>query len=232
MRLLLSRTLICTALAAAACSSEPEQASLADLDKEIAGDIDPALTSALEDQIIVDPALTQESNKLAIRPAPVPVQAFYPPPGGGRKRADEQPGARPPANNAAERQAAARLAVAEQGAVADCYSGLDYGAGWAQRLPASLPVYPGSRLTEAAGNDKGECSIRIATFRTSAAPRLVLDFYAERGKAAGYSVEHQLREGDHILGGVRASDGGAYYLIVTAATGGGSDVGLIANAGG
>jgi hypothetical protein len=40
-----------------------------------------------------------------------------------------------------------------------------------------------------------------------------------------------MRQGDHVLAGLSARDGGAFYLIVTPLQGGGSDVALIANKG-
>lgn len=215
---------LCAAALLLGCSETPKQPSLADLDKEIAGDdVDPALTTALADQITVDPALTQQSNLLAVRPAPAPAQALYPPPGGERRmRTDGQPGARPSAT------AAAASASADAGQ-ALCGAPFDYGNGWAERLPADLPLYPGAKLTEAAGNNAGKCRLRVAAFLTDAPPRQVLDWYADRARAAGYSADHQLRDGDHILAGTRGSDD-AYFLVVTD-RGGGSDVSLIANNG-
>ena len=41
-------------------------------------DADPALTSTLEDQILVDPALAQQSNNNTVRPSETPTQAQYP----------------------------------------------------------------------------------------------------------------------------------------------------------
>ena len=53
--------------------------NLADIDNElIANGTDPALTSALEDQIMVDPNLVQQANPNSVRPPETPVQAQYP----------------------------------------------------------------------------------------------------------------------------------------------------------
>lgn len=200
------------------------ETKLAELDRQLAGDkLDPALTAALEDQITVDPALAQQSNKLAVRPAPAPQQALYPlDRGQERTRTNGQPGAR---SSATPGKASA------PDADASCISDFDYNPSWATRMPAPFPVFPGAKLTDAAGNDKVGCRTRVATFLTKASPRQVLDWYGKRAKGAGYSARHQLRDGDHILAGERTSDGGAYYLIVTAHGAGGSDVALLANRG-
>jgi hypothetical protein len=64
---------LAAALTLAGCDSGRD-AELAKLDNQITGkDSDPALTSALEDQILVDPALTQQSNRNAVRPPETPT---------------------------------------------------------------------------------------------------------------------------------------------------------------
>jgi hypothetical protein len=94
-----------------------------------------------------------------------------------------------------------------------------------------LAVFPGSRLTEAAGSDSAECRARVVTFTSNAPPQRVLEYYRGRAAQAGYSAQHQMRQGDHILAGLGTRDGGAFYLIVTPLGSGGSDVALIANRG-
>ncbi len=213
---------IATALSLGACRDN--QSELAKLDNQIIGnDADPALTSALEDQIMVDPALTQQSNRNAVRPPETPTQAQYPLPQNG------QPG-RPAAvrGTGAGAQANAGAQAAEAGGSA-CGPDFDYNMRWARRLPAAFAVYPGSRITDAAGIDRAECRARVVTFTTADAPQRVLDYYASRAAGAGYSAEHQRRQGDHILAGTNGGDG-AFYLIVTPIRGG-SDVALIANSG-
>jgi hypothetical protein len=67
--------------------------------------------------------------------------------------------------------------AAQQGLSAACEDPrLAYDFGWAQRLPAHLPLYPGAALKEAAGTDDPRCAIRAATFATSASSGQVLDF--------------------------------------------------------
>lgn len=169
-------------------------------------DADPALTSALEDQILTDPELAQQANRLNIRPAETPTRAEYPP--------------------------HVRRASATSGPEGGCGVGAEfaYGMEWASRLPPEFPPYPGGRLTEAAGQDRGDCQVRVVTFRTSDPSQRVIDWYHHRAVAAGFSAEQQARGEDQVLGGVNRATNGAYYLIVTPKEGG-SEVALIVNNG-
>jgi hypothetical protein len=106
----------------------------------------------------------------------------------------------------------------------------DYNMGWAKRLAPNFPVYPGARVTEAAANNQAGCSTRVVTFATADDWQRVLDWYHTRAVRAGYSSEHQLRGGDHVLAGSNKADNGAFYLIVTPKPKG-SEAALIANNG-
>lgn len=215
------------ALLLASCGSEPveKEKGLADLDKEIASETDPALTSALEDQITVDPALTQQSGTFAARPPVEPGGAAYPAPG---PRRDPATG-RTPGERAEIRSTNAVRAAAE--GASSCAANVDINPRWASQLPEPFAIYPRGQLTEAAGNDAGGCRFRVVTFTASAPPQRVVDWYRGRVTRAGYSAEQQRRDGDLVLGGTRASDDGAYYLIVGGLQGGGSNVALIADNG-
>ena len=184
------------ALSLGACRDN--QSELAKLDNQIIGnDADPALTSALEDQIMVDPALTQQSNRNAVRPPETPTQAQYPAPVEG------QPAASP---------VQTASAAAGTGAACSLKGPFDYNPGWANRLPAALPVYPGARVTEAAGYDRADCRVRVVTFGAQADWQRVLDWYNTQAVRAGYASEHQLRGADHVLAGARDKDGAVFYL--------------------
>lgn len=210
------------ALTLGACDGSSD-AELANLDNQITGNqADPALTSALEDQIMVDPSLSQQSNRNAVRPPETPTQAQYPLPQGGQ----QQP-RRANVQGRASSESASVEAVAE--GAAGCGPDLDYNMQWARRLPAAFAVYPGSRITDAAGSDSDECRVRVVTFTTRAGAEQVLDWYDARASRAGYSAERQARDGDQILAGTDGGEG-AFYLIVTPARGG-SEVALIANQG-
>ena len=215
----LSLLTIAAALSLGACNQQPSKTELAKLDNSLmANDTDPALTSALQDQILVDPALTQQSNKNAVRAPASPPQAQYPLPAGGGNDSGK-----------VAAQTASAEVPAERGA--DCGSRLNYNAAWAQRLPAAFAVYPGARVTDAAGLDAADCRARVVTFQTAAPPQRVLDYYQSRATGAGYSAERQVRDGDHILAGTVGQSDRAFYLILTPLRGGGSDVAMITNGG-
>ncbi|MDQ8758263.1 hypothetical protein RCO27_18700 [Sphingosinicella sp. LHD-64] len=201
-------------LALAACGGGAEN-NLAALDNAlIANGADPALTSALEDQILVDPNLVQQAHPNSARPPETPVQAQYPADPAGTRVAAGRGGA-----------ASAQGAAATAGIGAD----LDYGPQWAQRLPAEFPPYPGARVTEAAGSRDAR-RLRVVTFRTADRADRVLGFYRSAVTRAGYDAEQQRRGNDQVLGGTNARTDGAYYLIVTPLQNG-SDVALIVNNG-
>jgi len=203
----------------AACGSGSDN-NLAAVDNElVANAADPALTSALEDQILVDPNLTQQSQPNTVRPPETPVQAQYP--------ADARPGE---GGARGQRTAAAGGGTAAAPSASACGAAFDYGPQWAGRLPREFPLYPGGRVTEAAGNDNGECRMRVVTFTTTDPYNRVLEYYRSVAARAGYNAEHQVRGADQVLGGVNARTDGAFYLIVTPKRGG-SDVALIVNNG-
>jgi len=208
---------IAAVLALAACGSG-SNANLAEIDNELIGNkADPALTSALNDQILSDPDLSQQSNRNAVRPPDSPVQAQYPAAGDPRVRraaAEDVPGAR----------------GAPDLPTGACGAALDYGPEWAGRLPAEFPAYPGGRVTESAGNDRGECRVRVITFTTHDPYNRVLEYYRSHADRAGFTAEHQVRGADQMLGGVNERSNGAFVLIVTPVRQG-SEVALIVNNG-
>jgi len=197
-------------LALAACNRSGDGNNLAEMDNSLIGNgADPALTSALEDQILVDPNLVQQSNPNTVRPPERPVQAQY------------------PAGSAAGGQAGA---AAGGDAPMQSVCGVPFSTGndYARRLPAEFPMYPGGRLTEAAGADRGACHARVVTFSTADPYNRVLEHYRSLAARAGFSAEQQARGDDQVLGGTNGD--AAYYLIVTP-TRTGSDVALIVNNG-
>ncbi|TMJ17362.1 MAG: hypothetical protein E6G92_13625 [Alphaproteobacteria bacterium] len=196
---------IAALLALAACNRGGDN-NLAEVDNSLIGNgADPALTSALEDQILVDPNLVQQARPNTARPPETPVQAQYPAgsagPSGGQANSDMQ---------------------------SACGIPFTTGNSYAQRLPAQFPIYPGGRLTEAAGADRGDCHIRVVTFTTPDPAERVLGHYRGLATRGGFSVEQQTRGADQVLGGVNGD--AAYYLIVSP-QGTGSDVSLIVNNG-
>ena len=197
-------------LGLAACTGGED--GLATLDNRLAAnDADPALTAVLQDQIMVDPELSGQSNANAVRPPETPTQASYPPPDdsadAGRTIAD------------------AGGQTAAQGG-SPCGGAFDSDPRWAQRLPAPFGVYPGSSVTQAAGSDSGGCRAGMVAFTAPAPARELIAWYRGRAEAAGYSADYQNRQGHHVLAGTSGAD--AYYLIVTPRAGT-SEVALIAS---
>lgn len=178
---------------------------------EAANDSDPEIAAALNDQILVDGNLDNQSNRNGGRAPAGPANATY-------------PSAEPAAPGAS---ATATAALGKNCADAARF---DYNMGWAKRLAPNFPVYPGGRVTEAAANNSSGCSTRVVTFTTDQGWQPILDWYHTRAVRAGYSSEHQLRDGDHVLAGADPKGNGAFYLIVTPKPKG-SEVALIANNG-
>ncbi|MDB5698402.1 MAG: hypothetical protein JWN69_1206 [Alphaproteobacteria bacterium] len=201
-------TMLAATLSLAACSRHDDE-ELASLDNQLVGnESDPALTSALQDQILVDPTLSQQSNRNAVRRAQTPVQGQYP----------------------LDNRTAPVMRDGTPVPGSGCGAQFDYAMAWANRLPAAFPVFPGGRVTDAAANNGNGCNMRVVTFTTPQPPAMVLDWYDRRLAGAGYSSERQARGGDQILGGTNEPEDGAFYLIVTP-RGAGSDVALFTNTG-
>ncbi|HXH14889.1 MAG TPA: hypothetical protein VNJ10_02025 [Sphingomonas sp.] len=230
------------ALALTACGKPADdQQNLNSLDAELTNATrDPALAASLGGQIMVDPRLAQSSNTDAVRPPPRPETGAVPADdvGLGKDPVDPATLKRAPAasNDCPECKSADGAltlgALAERQKTPDaglCAKRIGYSAGWANRLPADLPLYPGARLTEAAGADQDGCRLRVVSFSSSAGMQKMLDYYYTRASAAGYSAGHSTDGRQHVLGGVRGRD--AYVVYVTARNGGGSDVDMVSNAG-
>jgi len=176
-----------------------------------ANDADPEIADALNDQILVDGNLDNQSNRNAARTRPGPTNARYP--------ASDSPGSGGGAG-----------ATAALGRNCADPARFHYNLGWARRLAPNFPLYPGGRVTEAAANNSSGCSTRVVTFTTADDWQRILDWYHTKAVRAGYTSEHQLRDGDHVLAGANEKDNGAFYLIVTPKPKG-SEVALIANKG-
>lgn len=236
--------------ALAACgSANPSDQNLDALDAELTNSTsadepakDPALMSALQDQIMVDPALAQQSNADAVRPGGQPYSAQVPADGiaSGDKAGPDGPLMKTPdpkadcpgCDSAKGAVTLGGLAARQQGNnMAQCVGGLRYSATWAARMPEALPVYPQARLVEAAGNDRNGCALRAATFVTGVPLNKVLDWYYTRTTSAGYQSEHQAKDGEHVLGGTRDRDNAAFILFAKPRDGGGTEIDLIVNDG-
>lgn len=244
-------------LVLAACGSKPPADSNIDsLDAELAGNTtgnsrDPAMMSALQDQIMVDPALTGQANNDAVRPPQQPYSGATPPDSVAPSKTDgttiadgtgsSSGGSKPapaPASDCPQckvkRDSVTLGALAQRQAdkrTSGCARRLQYSTAWVQRLPADIPLYPDARVDEAAGVAGNGCALRVVSFSTGASVQSVIDFYYGRVTAAGYSAEHQADGGQHVLGGVRSKDGGAYVIYVEKRGDGRTEVDLVANNG-
>ena len=240
-------------LALAACGSEkPTDENLDSLDAELTNTSaanqpgkDPALMSALQSQIMVDPALAQQANADAVRPADQPYAAPIPAEGIAAPNPNQplpQPG--PLMKTPEAKQDCPNCAIAKQAVTlgglavrqkaprtAQCVGGMRYSAGWAARMPGDVPLYPQARLIEAAGNAAGGCALRAVSFVTDANVQAVLDWYYTKTTSVGYASEHQAEGAEHVLGGNREGDQAAFMLFATARDGGGTQVDLIVNNG-
>jgi hypothetical protein len=214
-------------------------------DAASANGVDPALASALQDQIMVDPALGQQANGDSVRPPGQPYSGGVPADtvAANGDAANNGELMRAPAPTTADKNCqsceAGREAVTlgglaaaqKDGKTSGCAANVQYGAGWAQRLPADLPLYPQARVTEAAGTDGGQCQLRVVSFSAAQPLQVMIDWYYTKAVRAGYTAEHQVDGEQHILGGTRERDGGAYVIYLTARPDGGTDIDLVANNG-
>jgi hypothetical protein len=199
-------------------------------------DTDPALTSALEDQIMVDPSLSNQANRNAVRSAEQPLQAPMPTEATGNaapvdgkaslgeivaKQVAAAPIASPVASGKAE------IARAK---FAGCGDDISYSMVWSAKLPADLPLFPSARVAEAAGSDTATCNLRAVTFSTTAAPSSLVSYYLSTAKTAGYQANYSDADGEQIVTGLRR-DGAAFYVVLTPRDSGGTMADIVANRG-
>lgn len=235
-------------LALFACSSGDDAANSEDMDAALLGDgSDPAVTGALEDQIMVDPDLVDGGNGNAAlgdgNDGSVPSTGAP----GGQAYADAQAAiggkgmmhapdpkvvssamdSLPPTGNTL----GARAEEQKNGKV-DCASRLKYEMNWAQKLPDAFALYPRSNVKEAAGVRDGDCDMQVVNFTSSNDKKQIVDYYYTKARRAGFSAEYQIRDGQHVLGGVNSSTDGAYVIYLTPLPDGGTSVDIVASIGG
>ncbi len=209
MRLLNQSLLLCPLLLAlAACGGD--KGAIDQLDAKLATkDVtDPALTAALEDQIMVDPTLAGQANERSIRPpaepmqTPVPQLATTPPP----------PKVSAPVKTLGS--IAAEQAEISRDSFNGCGLNVQYSMDYAARLPDDFPLYPKSQVVEAAGSDDNGCKLRALTLNTTAPLKSVAQHYARAATQAGYRVASKSDPEGVMVSGKRAADGGAFYVIL------------------
>ena len=239
-------------LVLSACGKKADKnADVAALDEKLTGKgSDPAMNAALDDRILVDPAMTDNANVNVVKTADKPLSGAVPPDNGydgSTPNSDETGGSKmihAPApktvaekdcTNCGEKRGVTLGALAAESVVSsgggNCGANITYGAGWATRMPTEFPVYPKGSVKEAGGIVGASCNIRAVSFITSAARQDVVDYYYSRAKRSGYSAEYTVQGGDHMLGGTRNSDDGTYAITFTAISSGGTAVDIVANNG-
>lgn len=208
---------------------------------------DPALSSALGDEIMVDPDLAganqgnsalaagsatgglppQELSREAVSAARAAAVNLVGGPSGMKKApaAREVGGALP--KDAA--LSAAAIAAASPGGAGNCADKAEYTMAWADRLPAAFPVYPRGAVQEAAGTDEGSCALRVVNYQTGVPLDEVIDFYFSSASKAGYSAQRVRDGGDDVLGGVKGS--ASYVVYVRRLPSGATEVDLVTSGG-
>lgn len=239
-------------LGVVACGGTDEQkGKVGELDEKLAGKgSDPAMNAALEDKILVDPALADSGNSNMVKAPDAPLDGSVPPDTsyeGSTASAQELDNAKlmrapkPTVVSGSDcrdcsangPQTLEALAV-EQGVKrgkGTCEAKLQYGAAWAARMPTEFPVYPKGRVQEAGGVEGGICDIRVVSFSTTASMQSVADYYYTRARRSGFTADYEIRDGEHMLGGTRDNDGGAYVITLSPLPGGGTSVDIVANNG-
>lgn len=202
---------------------------------------DPALSGALEDQIMVDPELSGQNGAAAdagTGAIDLPPEQRSPEAitaakqeaatlaGGSLQSAPapEKGSAAALVENAAT---AAQIAASSKAAATDCANRVGYSMSWVTKLPAPLAVYPRGAVQEAAGTDTQECSLRVVSYVTPVAADDVMDFYFTTMRKAGFSANHKLEGGDKVLGGGKG--GQAYVVYARALDNGLTEVDLISS---
>lgn len=219
-----------------------------------AADVDPSTSSALEDELLVDPDLVEAGNiNNALDPSGPNSGAQ--PKAVGASTEDSKAEAAGQAGGIGLLKAPEPVIIengdclgcdgdrtgATLGAKADidagkrgkpaCDGNLQYDAKWATRMPISFKVYPRAIVKEAAGVDGGDCNIRAVTFTTKVNIKDVVDYYYTRARNNDYSAEYLLRDGEHSLGGTRKKDDGAFVIFLRRLDNGLTEVDIVANNG-
>jgi hypothetical protein len=180
---------------------------------------DPAATSALADEIMVDPELAGQqgrtgAGKIELPPEQRTPEAIAAAKAEALKLVGGTIAPAPEPASGGVGKLVERAATAARGAGAagktDCSAKVAYSASWANALPAALAIYPQGAVEEAAGTDADGCRLRVVSFLTPVGTDEVIDFYYTRLRAGGYDVSHHLDGNDHVLGGGK---GKAAYLV-------------------
>ncbi|WP_339822354.1 hypothetical protein [uncultured Parasphingorhabdus sp.] len=235
--LLLSAAAFALPLTLAACgSNEASEEELAKLDDNLTSD--PAMNDALEDAILVDPDLTDQANRNAIRGANGAADGSVPPGTGedGRAAAKAALGGKILAAPKPRQMTSTDegLTLGDKAELQEtrqnkpvCKEKLTYDMGWANKMPPEFAVYPKANVQEAAG----KCDLRVVSFTTATPIKSIVDFYYTQAKRGGYDAEYLLRGSEHVLGGSKPNANSAYVITLNERSGGGTVVDIVASNG-
>ena len=217
-------------LALAGCNSKQ---------KPDAAESESAIGGSLGDRIVVDPEKAGEGTAAANGAAiTLPPAARSPEAVAAAKKAaadaaggkllpapePQKGGAAALAQNAAS---SAQITDAARKAKTDCAGKVQYSQAWATKLPAAIPVYPRGTVEEAAGTDAEGCALRVVNYGTPVSPEDVVSFYYSMAQRGGYSAEHRIDGGDHVIGGRK---GGQAFVVYARKLGSGvTEVDLVAS---
>lgn len=202
---------------------------------------DPAVTGALGDDIMVDPELSgQNGAAMSAGPGSIELPPEQRSPeaiaaarqeaarkSGGTLKSAPSPTQGDTASLVENAATAAQVAENARAAGTDCTSKVEYSINWTNKLPGALAVYPRGAVQEAAGTDKGGCSLRVVSFVSPVDPEDIVDYYYTQVTKAGYNADYRMEGGDHVLGGGKA--GQAYLIYARKLDNGLSEVDLIAS---
>jgi hypothetical protein len=187
-------------------------------DDEAKPESDPAMTGALEDEIMTDAELSGSAGAavatadgIELPPELRSPEAIASAKQEAAKKAggtlESAPQAVSGTATALVEGAATAAQVAGQSKLAstDCAAKVRYSASWANRLPDALAVYPRGAVQEAAGTDDAGCAIAVANFVTPVDVKDVIDYYYTRVRKAGYGADYHVDGSEHVLGGKKAA---------------------------
>lgn len=168
--------------------------------------VDPALAVALEDQILIDPTLSQQANEDAIRPPDRPVMVLM-----------------PLVQHALEWAPVLDETVRKRvAAIRGCSRPLSQSFAFAARLPAELMLPAKAVVRGAAGSDAPGCVVRFVSFWSpdgiDAAASRYLAVAARAGykaKRNGPAIEATRPDGALFAVSVEASEGGSAIRLLT-----------------
>jgi hypothetical protein len=117
------------------------------------------------------------------------------------------------------------LQTAARAGDVDCSAKAGYTMEWAAKLPATFPVYPLGSVQEAAGTDDGGCKLRVVNYLSAVPLSEVIDFYYTRAADAGFKVQHVKDGDDDVLAGVK--DGSSFTVYARKKKAGSTEVDLV-----